>query len=417
MKRVYIFIFTALAISATILRDKYKKIKIIQKIMKRNSLKVRLRSTPFLVIISILTIISAFVIVPIVRADSYQAQINALSAQNSQLQSSADQLHNQASSYQAEVVQVQSQIAGLQNSINVNQNKSSQIQLEIQQENAQVAQDKLVLGNDIKTMYVNGQLNTVEMLATSSNLSQYVDQQVAYESVQHKIQNTLAQISAMENSLTQQKAQLSVVIKSQELQNSQLLNSENQLQQLLSYNQQQQASYNQQIQSNQSKIATLTAEQIAANRKLVNSSGGRVITSGSCGGSYPASASGPFGNWGCDYPLDNTLDNWGMYNRECVSYTAWMVYKTYGFMPYWGGSGDANQWPADAAAAGIPTGTTPKVGSVAIYMGGAGDPWGHAMWVVGINGNKIIVDQYNLYYDGNFYQTEISSSGLIYIYF
>ena len=107
-----------------------------------------------------------------------------------------------------------------------------------------------------------------------------------------------------------------------------------------------------------------------------------------------------------------------MYNRECVSYTAWMVYKTYGYMPNWGGYGNANQWPADARAAGIPTGSTPKVGSVAIYMGGGTDPLGHAMWVKSVNGNgTITVDQYNLYYDGNFYETTIPSSGLIYIYF
>ncbi len=393
-----------------------KKIKMVIK-NRSADIKARLRSTPVLVGLSIFSIVFVFVFSPIARADTYQNQINALSTQNSQLQANANQLSNQASSYQAEVSQVQGQIAGLQNAINVNQNKSTQIQQEIQQENAQVAQDKLVLGNDIRTMYTSGQLNTVEMLASSNNLSQYVDEQVAYQSVQTKIQSTLTQISATENALTQQKSQLSIVIKSQELQNSQLASNENQLQQLLSYNQQQQATYNQQIQSNQSQIATLTAEQIAANRKLVNSSGGSVITSGSCGGSYPASASGPYGNWGCNYPLDNTLDNWGMYNRECVSYTAWMVYKTYGFMPYWGGAGDAKQWPADATAAGIPIGTTPKVGSVAIYMGGAGDPWGHAMWVVGISGSKIIVDQYNLYYDGKFYQTEINSSGLTYIYF
>jgi surface antigen len=106
-----------------------------------------------------------------------------------------------------------------------------------------------------------------------------------------------------------------------------------------------------------------------------------------------------------------------MYNRECVSFTAWKVYQAYGYMPYWGGVGNANQWPGDARAAGIATGSTPKVGSVAIYMGGSGDPFGHAMWVVGVNGSTITVQQYNLYYDGNYYETTIPAAGLTYIYF
>ena len=90
-----------------------------------------------------------------------------------------------------------------------------------------------------------------------------------------------------------------------------------------------------------------------------------------------------------DYPVgqDTIADSWGMWNRECVSYTAWKVYQTYGYMPYWGGVGNANQWPGDAQAAHIPTGSTPRVHSVAISMGGA---FGHATYVESVNGNSII---------------------------
>ena len=46
------------------------------------------------------------------------------------------------------------------------------------------------------------------------------------------------------------------------------------------------------------------------------------------------------------------------------------------------------------------------------------DPFGHAMWVTAVNGDgTITVQQYNLYYDGNYYETTIPSSGLTYIYF
>jgi surface antigen len=186
---------------------------------------------------------------------------------------------------------------------------------------------------------------------------------------------------------------------------------------MLAYNEGQQAAYNAQISSNQSQIASLRAQQAAANRKLDSS--GQVITSGSCGGSYPASASGSYGPWGCNYahtsddvPGCQYSDSWGMCNRECVSYTAWMVYKTYGIATT--GFGNANQWPGSARSAGFSTGSTPKVGSVAIYSGGA---FGHAMWVVGVSGSQIHVYSYNDGYDGNFYDHWVSASGLTYIYF
>ena len=111
---------------------------------------------------------------------------------------------------------------------------------------------------------------------------------------------------------------------------------------------------------------------------------------------------------------DSLIDNWGMYNRECVSYTAWKVYQTFGYMPYWGGSGNANQWPGDARAAGIATGSTPRVHSVAIWNVGA---FGHAMWVEGVSGNTIYVSQYNYDYQGHYSEMSINASGLTYIYF
>jgi surface antigen/peptidoglycan hydrolase CwlO-like protein len=390
------------------------KIKTMQKLSQKLVILRHLRLVPVLVIAVVLLVGSTSVAV--VRADQFDSQIQALQNQNDQTQASVDSLQSQATSYQAEINNLQQQIAGIQSAIAVNQAKQAELQQEIIQGQQQLDYQKKVLGEDLKAMYVGGSMTTVEMLATSKNLSNFVDAETYSSAVQNKIQSTMQQISTLQNQLEQQQVQVNQLVAIEQQQNTQLNSEQAQQQQLLAYNQSQQASYNQQIQANQSQIAVLRAEQIAANQKLVGS--GKVDFSGSCGGSYPATASGPAGSWGCNYSLDNTIDNWGMYNRECVSYTAWMVYKSYGYMPYWGGNGDANQWPGDARAAGIPVGNTPKVGSVAIYMGGSTDPWGHAMWVRSVNGDgTITVDQYNLYYDGNFYETTIPASGLVYIYF
>ena len=108
------------------------------------------------------------------------------------------------------------------------------------------------------------------------------------------------------------------------------------------------------------------------------------------------------------------IDSWGMFNRECVSYTAWKVYQTYGSMPFWGGVGNANQWPRDAVNAGIPIGTAPKVHSVAISKAGY---YGHAMWVEQVSGNMIYVSQYNYDFQGHYSEMWVNSSYFTYIYF
>lgn len=94
----------------------------------------------------------------------------------------------------------------------------------------------------------------------------------------------------------------------------------------------------------------------------------------------------------CPEQIDAFADQWGMYICENVSYAAWKVYSTYGYMPYWGGRGNAKQWPANARAAGYVVSSVPKPGSVGISTSGA---YGHAVWVEAVSDNRVYVSQYN----------------------
>jgi surface antigen len=102
------------------------------------------------------------------------------------------------------------------------------------------------------------------------------------------------------------------------------------------------------------------------------------------------------------------FDTWGMYNRECVSYAAWMVASTGNYMPYWGrqGVGNAGQWIADAESDGIPVSRTPKAGDIAILPAtgpGGISPVGHAMYVMSVNSDgSINVSEYNARVTGGF---------------
>jgi surface antigen len=240
------------------------------------------------------------------------------------------------------------------------------------------------------------------MLASSKNLSTFVDKEQARNAVQSKVKDTMAKITVLQQQLKSQQDQLQQLIKDQQSQNAQLSGAQAQQQQLLAYTEGQKSAFDQQIRSNNSQISTLRAQQAAANARL----GGRALAGDPGHGGYPANL---------DYAGQDTLiDPWGMYNRECVSYTAWKVYQTFGHMPYWGGVGNANQWPADARNYGISTGTTPRVHSVAISMGGA---YGHAMWVEAVSGNTIYVSQYNYDLAGHYSEMSINGAGLTYIYF
>jgi peptidoglycan hydrolase CwlO-like protein len=368
--------------------------------MKKISRTAQARSLIGIVTICVVLILAT--VINNVRADQFDEQIRALQSQNNSNQAVSNQLAAQASSYADAINKLQVQINAIQSAIAANQQRSDDLKQQIIQAQAELDQEKKVLGENIKAMYLEGKTSTLEMLASSRDLSDFVDKEQSRNVVQSKIKDTMAKITSLQQQLKKQQEQLQQLIKDQQAQNAQLGAAQAQQSQMLAYTEGQKSAYDNQIRSNNSQISTLRAQQAAANARL----GGRAVAGDPGHGGYPGYLDNAY--------QDSLVDPWGMYNRECVSYTAWKVYQTFGQMPYWGGHGNANQWPASARADGLQTGTVPRPNSVAISMGGA---YGHAMWVEGVSGSTIYVSQYNYDLAGHYSEMSINGSGLTYIYF
>lgn len=350
-------------------------------------------------------VLAVGIAMPFAHADQYDEQINALSSQNASAQSALNGLTSVATTYQAAIDQLQAQINGVEAQINASQIKQAELQTQITDAENKIAQQRAFLREDIKTMYVDGQLSTIEQLATSKNLSEYVDKEEYRTSVQNKINVLIKQIASLQVQLRKQKAELDQLIAAEQSQRNQLAAAQAQQQTLLSYNEAQQQAYTSSISSNNSKIAELRRQQLAANSRFI---GGQAGTGPACGGGYPA-------KW-CEIPQDAVIDSWGMYNRECVSYTAFRVAASGRHMPYWGGIGNANQWDDNARAAGIPVDTSPRPGDVAISNSGY---YGHAMYVESVNADGTInISQYNAALNGRYSERyNMSPAGLYFIHF
>jgi surface antigen/peptidoglycan hydrolase CwlO-like protein len=358
---------------------------------------------------------------PGVRADEFDEQIRALQNQNAEARSNVNALQAQSNSYQDAINRLQAQIDGILAQIAINQAEQARLQDEITKKQAEIDMQKRLLGDGIKAMYVDGQITTIEMLATSNNLSEFVDKEEYRNAVQKNIQESLARIAKLQNELRQKKAQVDQLISDQRAQEAQLAADRSQQADMLAYTEGQKAAFNAQIASNSSRIAELRRQQILANSRYNIGTPG---VGANCGGGYPGAAAGPWGTWGCNYQLDNTIDNWGMYNRECVSYTAYKVHADFlagrnsRDMPYWGGVGNANQWDENAIRAGIPVDSNPTPGSIAISNAGF---YGHAMYVeqVGVvNGRQAIyVSEYNAGWDGRYSERWLYTTGLVFLHF
>jgi surface antigen/peptidoglycan hydrolase CwlO-like protein len=354
---------------------------------------------------------------------SCKQQINGITNQSSTDKQAVGSLQSQDQSYQGTINDLSAQISSIETNISNNEAQRTSLEQQIAADQQQIVAEKSTLSDDITTMYVNGQMSTIEELATSKNLSDYADRQEYQTVVQNQLSGVVQQITSLEISSQAKKNQVDQLVSTEQAQNSQLSSSEAQQQALLGYNQSQQTAYNQQISANSSSLSQLDANLTALN----NAGSSSIITGGTCGGGYPSSTPSSTArgtNWGCNQPQDNTTDNWDMLNRECVSYTAYMVSTKYGIST--SGWGDAYQWITAAESHGYTVDQTPSPGAIASRDRDDNEPGdvGHAMYVVSVNGSdSITVDEYNEHYDGTFDERTFSPSsyasrgGLYFIHF
>lgn len=343
-----------------------------------------------------------------VFADEYDQKIKAIESQISSYQQQAAQLRDQANTLQNAISGLQAQQNTIQAQIDLSQTKYDQLVQQIKDTEVKIEKNKTALSRTISDLYVNDKVSPIEMLASSKNISDYLDQQEYRGSIKKKVEKTIKDIKALKISLEKKRDEAKKVLDDQKSQKDLLAAKQAEQANLLAQTQGNEAAYNNMINSGNGQIASLREQQKAANAARLRSSGGGSVVAGDPGkGGYP-------GVW-ANAPQDSLVDNWGMYNRECVSYAAWKVHQRYGNMPYWGGRGNANQWPGNARASGIPTGSTPKVGSVAVMSGGY---YGHVAWVEAVNGNTITVSQYNWGVAGEYSEMTVSASAFdTYIYF
>jgi surface antigen/peptidoglycan hydrolase CwlO-like protein len=380
---------------------KTAKIKKTPSLFKRSSLMA----------VGVVTVLAG-IVVPQVQADRFQEQINQLTVENSQKRQTKDQLGAEAASLNDTIAKLEAQIGALQAQINAYQSQIDDLQRQITEQETELARQRKILGENIKAMYLEGQISTLEMLASSKDLSEFIDKQQYRTAVQDKIKTTLDRITELKLQLKAQKEQAEKILNEKQLAQEQLDAQRAESARLLSLNQSQQAQLNAEIKSNFTRIAELRRQQAIENARLFGNGSIPAGTPG--GGGYP-------GVWAFA-PIDAMLDNWGMYNRQCVSYTAWKVAISGRYMPGWGwlGLGNANQWDDNARASGIPVDSNPRVGDVAIKNGGQ---YGHALYVEAVaDDGAIYVSDYNQQFDGLYREYWISAStvranALVFIHF
>lgn len=136
----------------------------------------------------------------------------------------------------------------------------------------------------------------------------------------------------------------------------------------------------------------------------------RVATSQFIGDTY----SWKYGN------IHTDLDRWGYPVRQCTSFVAFRLAETNGFtnVAYLGNGAD---WGKNAWSRGGYVDSKPAVGAVAWFGAGsfgASDLYGHVAWVAAVEGDTVIIEEYNYNWSYGYNRRPISAASVTgYIHF
>ena len=366
--------------------------------MKANKIKISIGAclTIFAFMASSFVILSPLV----AKASPIDEQIAALNKKVQEASAVADSKKSEADTLKGKLASIEAEISAAQEQLNLTALEIKRTQANIDESNREMEKQKLILRDNLRMIYKSGSISPIEVVASSKNLSDFVAQQQYLDAIKRKVDDNLNKIEQLKKDLDAKKGQLTAQSSEQERTVAGIAAKRSEQQSLLDRTQGEESNFRKVIAEDTEKIKGLRRQQAA------------IISSYSTNVRYGGTGSYPWAN--VDFPNDYP-DDWGMYKRQCVSYTAWKVDNSGRNMPRWGGRGNANQWDDNARAAGIPVDGNPRVGDVAINDSGY---YGHAMYVEAILGNgKVRVSQYNAGNDGNYSESDVGISTLQFIHF
>ena len=371
--------------------------------------------------LALLSLFSSVVMPRGVYAEETISEVNAkiaeLQSEINAFQEEANKLHEQADTLQNEISILQNEQEMLRKQIELKQAEHDRIVLDIESTQKRIDDNNEAIGYAIAQYYYSGEVSTIERIASAQSFSSFLDQEVNLSSLSDTLFSIVEENKTLKTELVAKKNEAERIMNDLEDQKAVLAAKQQEQAELLAQTQSDEAAYQEQKAAKQAEQNEWRQKQAELYAQLAQQSGlsGTINAGDPSKGGYPYSGV-------CPEKQDWYADPWGMYICECVSYAAWKVQQAYGNMPYWGGIGNANQWPGNARNMGIPVSYTPKAGTVGIMMDGY---YGHAVWVeaVSADGTQVYISQYNAwnaatnYTWGEYSEQWMNAGAFVYIYF
>lgn len=331
-------------------------------------------------------------------AADLNSEIAALESQIGAYQAEAAKLRGQAESYQNEVNRLNAEKNAIQAQVNLSQAKYDKLVEDIAANERKMAEQQKVMSNAISDLSSESTTSPIELLASSKNIGDYIDQQEYSTSVRDQLETAIKRVKELKAQLNKQKEEVTIVLNDQKNQRDQLAAKEAEQATLLAQTQGQEASYQQLIGQKNNELAGKRAAQAAAMRGR----GSEGIVYGSSSYPWMSEPMNPSTyNDNCLYRNGGSAaDPWGYCKRQCVSYVAWKLNTDGRGNRNYSGLGNASNW--GYGGGGVPMGSVQPGDVIVWYVG----YYGHVMYVEEVNGDDVKISQMNVPYDSGAYSTK-----------
>ncbi|MFZ1361107.1 MAG: CHAP domain-containing protein [Candidatus Saccharimonadales bacterium] len=334
-------------------------------------------------------------------ADAYDDRIRALQAEIDQYQSKVGELRGQADSLQGELNRLANEKAVIQRQIDLSQAKYDQLVADIKANEEKLAKTQDALGDIVASLYADDNISSLELFASSNNISDFVDKQEYRTTVQKQLATTISEVKRLKKKLEEQKVAAQREIETGKNAREALAAKEAEQQAILDQTKGEEAAYSGLVSDReQQKLKAQQAQQAAIQAAMRRGGGGGSLSAVGSLGSYESWAGNCYVDanaWSHGGARGNGEDPLGYGCNQCVSYTAWMMAQKTGYAPsYWG---NANMWPAKARANNFTVSTVPRGNSLGVIMAGT---YGHIVYVNSYNpgAGTVSISQYNEYLPG-----------------
>lgn len=180
------------------------KIKI--KTQQNNIIFKRLTSLIFLLLFLLGN--PALALTPQQELDQINSKISAANEQLANIRAQGRTLASEIAVFDNQIYLLQLQIDATQREIDITNSEIEKINQQILETEAELQRQKEIMGEYLKTMYIEGRVSTVELIAESENFSDFVDRSKYLSTIQESIQDTANKIAELKEGLEQKKKEL-----------------------------------------------------------------------------------------------------------------------------------------------------------------------------------------------------------------